>query len=139
MVGFLLGAIILYSYAQVQFLNDRSDYKEQIVELQKTVEQNSSSASSERTDLENQLKAKDEIITILTEQNNIFSRLIYFTSRLDDNSTITPNSGEDINYFKRNTLYLIKQFDEQQEKLKNTKYSNGKNYSLRSLPSLLQE
>ena len=32
MVGFLLGAIILYSYAQVQFLNDRSDQSQEITD-----------------------------------------------------------------------------------------------------------
>lgn len=138
-IGFMVGAFLLYGFAQTQFSSERNGYQKQIAELQKTIEDRETSAGDEKQEFENRLAAKDEIIKILAEQNDIFSRLIYFTSRLSSNSTITPGSTEDIDYYRRNTLYLIRLFNEQQDKLKTTAYKTDKTFNLQSIPQLLEQ
>ena len=81
---------------------------------------------------------KDVIINSLTEQNNLFSRIIAFTSRLARNSTITPASPQDIDYFQRNIRYLQNQFNQEQEKLAETSYESPGNYNLTPIPQLLE-
>ncbi len=36
-IGFVVGAVLLYSYAQLQFSNERSDYQNNITQLNKTI------------------------------------------------------------------------------------------------------
>ena len=38
-IGFVIGAILLYSYAQIQFTNERSEYQETIANLNNTISQ----------------------------------------------------------------------------------------------------
>lgn len=137
-IGFIIGAILFYGFAQAEFAGERSDYRDQIADLNKTISDNTNSAGSVQQNLENTIAAKDTIITILTEQNDILNRVIFFTRRLATNSTITPNSAENQDYYRRNILYLIRSFEEQQEKLNNTEYSVEKTYDLRTIPQFLE-
>ncbi len=137
-LGFILGAIMLYSFAQVQFAGQKSEYKEKIDTLEKTVSLQEAAAGDLQSDLKNQLKQKDRVIQSLLEQKDIYSRLIYFTNRLSSNSVITPNSSEDADYYKRNTLYLIRLFEETQSRLNDAKIDQDKSYTLQSVPQLLQ-
>ena len=137
-IGFLIGIIITYSYSQLRFASERSTYENQIAELQNTLQEKEASAGNVQSDLQNQLAIKDDIIKILIDQKDLFSRLIYFTNRLSANSLITPNSPEDIDGYKRNTLYLIRLFDESQDKLKAKGLEDNRTYSLQTVPSLLE-
>jgi hypothetical protein len=137
-IGFTIGAILFYGFAQVEFAGEKSDYRNQIAVLNKTISDNTNSAGSMQQSLENTIAAKDTIITILTEQNDILNRVTFFTRRLINNSTITVNSAEDQNYYRRNILYLIRSFEDQQEKLDNTEYSVSKTYDLRTIPQFLE-
>ena len=137
-IGFIAGAILLYGFAQTQFAAERSDYKEAIASLEATIQNNTANADNTQNELEDVINRKDKIIGVLLEQKDLYSRMTYFTNRLGSNSTITPNSAEDADYFKRNTLYLIRLFEESQEKLKGLDFEDEKNYNLRSLPSLLE-
>lgn len=137
-IGFIAGALLLYGFAQAQFASERSGYKNKITELEKTINEKDSAAGNAASDFQDQLNAKNEIITILTEQNDIFSRLIYFTSRLAKNSTITPAAQEDADFYTRNTKYLIRLFETEQKKLQETEYKIDKTYTLKSIPQLLE-
>lgn len=137
-VGFAIGALLFYGFAQVQFVNERVEYQGRISELQKTIEEMDISSGNVKQDLESKIIDKDEIISILTEQNDILNRVIIFTRRLATNSTITPNTQEDANYYRRNCLYLINLFNEQQEKLTQTEYAVNQDFNLQSLPQFLE-
>jgi hypothetical protein len=137
-IGFVIGAILLYGYAQVEFASDKSKLNEQISTLQNTIDQNAADASGEKSELQNRLTEKDQIIETLLEQKDLYSRMVYFTRRLSDNSTITPNTPDDADYFRRNTLYLIRLFEESESRLDSLNVVDDKNYNLQSVPDLLQ-
>jgi hypothetical protein len=137
-IGFIIGGVILYGVAQGQFVAERKDYKNKIAGLQQTIETKDAKAGDVQSDLQSKLARKDRIIQTLLEQKDIYSRLIYFTNRLSTASTITPNSEEDADYYRRNTLYLVRLFEEAQKKLDEAKFKDDKNYHLQSIPALIQ-
>ncbi len=138
-IGFVAGAILLYGYAQVQFAGQKSEYKDKIAQLEKTISSKESAASNAESEYENRLKAKDNVISILAEMNDIYSRLIYFTSRLSNASTITPNTPDDADFYTRNTKYLINLFNAEEEKLKDTEFKSDKTYNLVTVPQLIEQ
>jgi hypothetical protein len=137
-MGFIAGAILLYGYAQTQFAGERGDYKETIASLEATIQNNAQVAGDTQSNLENIITQKDKIIKVLLEQKDIYSRMTYFTSRLGNNSTISPKTSEDADYYKRNTLYLIRLFEASQDSLQGLELADEKNYNLRSLPAFLE-
>ncbi|MCK4894005.1 MAG: hypothetical protein KAT07_08560 [Calditrichia bacterium] len=137
-IGFIAGAILLYGFAQTQFVAERGDYKEKIATLEGTIQNNAEVAGNIKSDLETTVSRKNQIIQVLLGQKDIYSRMIYFTNRLGNNSTITPNTTEDADYYKRNTLYLIKLFETSQDSLKKLELVDEKNYNLRGLPAFLE-
>jgi hypothetical protein len=138
LIGLIGGIILTYSYVQLKFAGDRSKYENQITELRNTLQQEEASAGNTQADLQNQLLNKDEIIKILLEQKDLLSRLIYTTNRLSTNSIVTPNTPEDIDNFKRNTLYLIQLFSDSQTKLRTKGLEDNKSYTLQTIPALLE-
>lgn len=137
-IGFIAGGILLYGYAQIEFAGQKSEYETTITELRTTIENKDAQAGDVQSELQATIKRKDQIIQTLMEQKDIYSRMIYFTSRFSENSTITANSAEDSDYYRRNTLYLIRLFEEAQKKLEENNFKDDKNYNVRSIPSLLQ-
>ncbi len=137
-IGFIIGGLILYGFAQGQFAGERGEYKNKIAELQQTIENKEAKAGDVQSDLQKKLARKDKIIEILMDQKDIYSRLIYFTTRLSNASTITPNTDEDADFYRRNTLYLVKLFEEAQKKLEEANFKDDKSYILQSVPSLIQ-
>ena len=89
-------------------------------------------------DLNKAIAEKDLIISSLTEQNQIYSRMIAFTNRLARNSTITPTSPQDIDYFQRNIRYLQSLFNQEQDKLKETSYTSPETFNLIPIPQFLE-
>jgi hypothetical protein len=137
--GFILGAIILFGIEEASFVSQRSDYDNRIVELEAVLAQKDRAATSSTADFEKQIGSKDAIIAILAEQMDIMNRIINFTSRLARNSVITPNSEQEADYFRRNVIYLNRQFEIQQEKLNETEYSETQSFNLVTIPQLLAE
>jgi len=137
-IGFIAGIILTFGYSQLKFASEKSNYENQMAELQNILQQKEASAGNVQSDLQKQLLNKDQIIRILLEQKDLLSRLIYTTNRLSSNSIITPNTPEDIDNFKRNTLYLIQLFNDSQTKLGTTGLEDNKSYTLQTVPALLE-
>ena len=138
-IGFIAGAILLYSYAQIQFANERSEYKDQISQLNETISQKDANAGSNKTEFENRLKSKDEVIAILAEQRDILANIINFTRRMSRNSTITPTTPNEADYFNRNFRYLESQFAKQQEALEASEFNSDKQFNLETMPQISGE
>lgn len=138
-IGLAAGTILSYAYANVQFQDTRVDYESRISALQTAIEQKESTVGNVSENFEKQLQEKETIISILTEQKDILGRIIYFTNILTQNSRVLPDSTTHAEYFRRNVLYLGKQFEEQQEKLQTTGYSPVKDYNLKPIPQLLEQ
>jgi hypothetical protein len=137
-LGLAVGALAMFTYDEVRFASTRTDYENRIATLQNTIEERDQNAANSQLELNQTLAEKDQIITSLTEQNQLFSRMIAFTSRLSRNSTITPASPQDIDYFQRNIRYLQNLFNQEQEKLAQTSYEVPGNYNLTPIPQLLE-
>ncbi len=137
-IGLAAGAITMFTIDEIRFASTRTDYENRIADLRSAIEEREQNAASSQLELNQVLAEKDVIINSLTEQNNLFSRIIAFTSRLARNSTITPASPQDIDYFQRNIRYLQNQFNQEQEKLAETSYESPGNYNLTPIPQLLE-
>jgi hypothetical protein len=137
-IGLIAGAIAMFVYDEIRFASTRTDYEDQIASLQSTIEDREQNAASSQLELNQIVTEKELIITSLTEQNQIFSRMISFTSRLAKASTITPNSPQDIDYFQRNIRYLQNLFNQEQEKLGQTSYKSPDSFNLTPIPQLLE-
>ena len=137
-IGLLAGAIAMFVYDEIRFASTRTDYEDQIATLQSAIEEREQNAASSQLEINQVLAEKDLIITSLTEQNQLFNRMISFTSRLARNSTITPNSPQDIDYFQRNIRYLQNLFNQEQEKLAQTSYETPDSFNLIPIPQLLE-
>jgi len=137
-IGFIAGAISMFVYDEIQFASTRNNYEEQIAALQATISERDQKAADSQLNSNQVMAEKNLIIASLTEQNQIFSRMIAFTSRLARNSTITPSSPQDIDYFQRNIRYLQNLFNLEQEKLGQTSYESPDSYSMVPIPQLLE-
>lgn len=138
-IGFVAGGILMFGYLQIAFQNERDDYDAQIAELNNTISQNNSAAQSSSQGFENVIAQKDQIIQILGEQLDLMGRAVNFTTRLDRNSTITPTSTQESDFYRRNILYLRNQFEQQVEAMAETEYEPRRNYSLITIPSLMEQ
>ena len=138
LIGLTIGAIAMLIFMEVQYAASRSSYEEQIKSLQDEIGSREKTAANSNLTLNNTIIEKDKIIASLTEQNSILSRMIAFTSRLARNSTITPTSPQDIDYFQRNIRYLQSLFNQEQEKLKETSYDSTATYNLTPIPQFLE-
>ncbi|MEJ2543851.1 MAG: hypothetical protein P8Y99_07265 [Calditrichaceae bacterium] len=138
-IGLIAGIIGAYSFAQVQFINERSDYKDQISQLQQKINTSKAAANDAQGELKQQLDRKDEHIKILKEQRELISKIINFTRRLCNNSVITPNTVQEGEYYTRNIRYLIRQFENQNQLLVEDNFEADPGYNLQTVPQLLNE
>jgi hypothetical protein len=138
-VGFIIGAIIFYSYAQLQFSAERSEYVNMIEQLNETIAQKDASAGNKKSEFEDKLKNKDEVISILAEQRDILANIINFTRRMSRNSTITPTTPNESDYFQRNFKYLESQFFKQNEVLMASEFNSDKEFNLETMPQITGE
>lgn len=139
LMGFLIGGLLSYTYAQGEFAGQRADYKSKIAELQTTIANKDSAVSNSAEEFQNQLTLKDDIITVLSEQKKTLLSVASFTRRLARNSTITPNSADESDYYRRNILYLKGQFEKQQEELVATGYSSEAANDVITIPQIFEE
>ena len=138
LIGLVAGGILMFGYLQIAFQGERSEYENEITELNNVIAQNNSAAQSSSQQFEDSLAVKEKIISGLSEQLDIMGRVVNFTNRLDRNSTITPNSAQEADFYRRNIIYLSNQFDLQVEALQETPYVPRRNYSVITLPSLVE-
>ena len=138
LIGLAGGAAAMLIVMEIQFASSREGYEDQIASLQKEIAKQQQSVASSNQEMNEIIAEKDRIIASLTEQNSIFSRMVAFTNRLARNSTITPNSPQDIDYYQRNIRYLQSLFEQEQEKLKETSYKSEETYNLIPVPQLLE-
>lgn len=139
LAGLLLGGIISYTYAQGEFSGERTTYKSKISELQTAVAKKDSAVSSSVEEFQKQLSLKDDVIAALSEQKKILISVTSFTRRLAKNSTVTPNSVDESDYYRRNVLYLKGQFEKQQEKLIETGYTSQGAGEIVTIPQMLEQ
>jgi hypothetical protein len=137
-IGLAAGAAAMLVFMEIQFASSREGYEEKIAALQNEIETQRQSVASSNQEMNDIIAEKDKIISSLTEQNSIFSRMVAFTNRLARNSTITPNSPQDIDYYQRNIRYLQSLFEQEQEKLKETSYQSEDTYNLIPVPQFLE-
>jgi len=138
-IGLVAGIIGAYLFAQVQFINERSDYKDQISKLEQQVNSSKAAANNAQGELKQQLDNKDEHIKLLKEQRDIMSKIVIFTRRLATNSAITPNTVEEGEYYNRNIRYLIRQFEGQNQLLIQENFEADPGYNLQTIPQLINE
>ena len=136
-IGLIAGIIGAYAFAQVQFINERSDYNKQISHLEKQINSSNTAANNAQGELKQQLDSKDAHISILKEQRDLMSKIVNFTRRLSNNSVITPNTVEEGEYYSRNIRYLIQQFENQNQLLVESNFESESNYNLRTVPQLV--
>lgn len=139
LAGFIMGAIILIFVMQIRFSSKISEYELTISELEKVVSQKEMESGNEKSIFEEKLSKKDEIINLLTQQNETMGNAINFTRRLSRNSTITPNSPDEVEFFKRNIRYLQSQYEKQKELLDTADFQQSKSFNLLSIPQLFEE
>jgi hypothetical protein len=138
-IGFILGGGIFYGIAQLQFSDTEKQFQQQIAFLKSQIEEKENASSNLQENLNQELAAKDNIISILDEQKQLITRIINFTRRFSQNSLITPNSDDVAQSFRRNFIYLNNLFYDEEEKLKKTDHSNIKNYNLQTVPQVLSD
>jgi len=138
-IGFVVGGILIYSYAQLQFANERSEYENSIVQLNETISQKDANAGNDKSEFDIKIKSKEAVITILSEQRDLLASIINFTRRMSRNSAITPTTSNEADYFKRNFAYLVSQFSKQQEALDKSEFKSAKQYNLETLPQITGE
>jgi hypothetical protein len=137
-IGFIGGVISMYIFSQAQFSSSRTEYENQISTLQRAISEGEKKVANSQGELNNVIAEKDLIISSLSEQNQIYSRMVAFTNRLARASTITPTSPQDIDYFQRNVRYLQSLFNQEQEKLKETSYTSPESFNLMPIPQFLE-
>jgi hypothetical protein len=129
----------MFGYLQIAFQGERSDYEASIDELNNIISQKNSAAQSSTQQFQDSLAVKEQIISILAEQLDIMGRAVNFTNRMDRNSTITPSSTQEADFYRRNIIYLNNQFGLQVEAMQETPYVPRRNYSIITLPSLVEQ
>jgi len=137
--GLIAGIFLAYGYAQAEFSGEKESFQNQIARLEATIAQKDARVANTSEDFKKQLNQKNEIISVMQEEIDIMGKAINFTIRLAGNSTVTPSTAEEADYYRRNVLYLQSQFNLQQDQLKEAGYENIQNYNLITVPQLVSE
>ena len=137
--GLIAGFILSYGYAQIEFAAEREEFQSEIARLQAAIAQKDARVANTSEDFQNQLNQKNEIIGILDEELDIMGRIINFTIRLANNSTITPGTAEEADFYRRNVQYLQNQFNLQRQKLEQLDYQNIRSFNLITVPQMMSE
>jgi hypothetical protein len=137
-IGLILGFILSYGYFTMKVATERNQFEERIIALQDSVKQQISAAGNVAADLDKDIKSKEEIIKLLTEQNDFIIQIISFTRRLATNSELTTMDETEIDLFRRNVYYLINQFKERQTKLIATGQFEDKQVNLIPIPQIFE-
>jgi len=137
--GFIIGGIILYLMASLQFSIKTDELTLQIDSLNTQIAKLTTQSQDAKSGLQGKLQAKDKIIDILNNQRKTVSSIINFTRRFADNSIITPGNDAETESFRRNFFYLQRQFENQQDELNETEFKNDNIFNLKTIPQFLEE
>ncbi len=138
LIGLVAGAVLMFTWQEISIANRINEFEARISDLQDSISTSKQKAESVQNELQQQLTRKDSIISILDQQKNTMARIITFTRRLARNSTITPNTSDQADYYRRNINYLIRVYNNQQQALKETAYEKLPEYDLKTVPQLLE-
>jgi hypothetical protein len=137
-IGLILGFILSYGYFTMKVVSDRNQFEDRMIALQDSIKQQMSAAGNVATEFSENIKSKEEIITLLTEQNDLLVNIINFTRRLATNSELSTLDETEIDLFRRNVYYLINQFKERQTKLIATGQIEDKTVNLIPIPQIFE-
>ncbi len=138
-IGFVIGGVVLFIWQDRSFASERGDYQQEISQLKAQIEQVNNTAASVQSDIQGELKKKNDIISVLSEQRTTLTRIINFTRRFASNSVISSASADETDTFRRNFRYLERQFENQQEQLDATDFTDNSNFNLETIPQVLEE
>lgn len=138
-IGLTAGVLATFTYAQIHFAQTRSNFEQQIGDLNSQLAVFGQNRKVERDSLQAVIAERDTVVTILAEQNRRLYQIISFTRRMAGNSTITANSAGEQDYFRRNFRYLDRMYRQQQDKLAATYFGPLNTSNLQTIPALLGE
>jgi len=138
LIGLVAGAAVMFTWQEVSIANRINEFETRIGTLQDSISTSKQLADSVQNELQQQLTRKDSIISILDQQKSTMARIITSTRRLARNSTITPNTPDQADYFRRNINYLIRVYNNQQQALKETGHEKLPEFNLKTVPQLLE-
>jgi hypothetical protein len=135
--GILIGIAVWWSYAQIQISQETAVYRAETVSLQARIAELEGNSKQNLAGLQTEVAQRDSIIARLKNQKQTLAQLISFTRRLSRNAQITPESQDESDFYRRNTLYLINEFDKQQQALAALDDNFADEYNLQTIPQLL--
>ena len=136
-IGVVAGIAIWLGYAKGEIASESAGYQTQIASLQSRITELEGSNEESMAGFTSQMAQKDSVISQLKNQRQTLANLITFTRRLTRSAQITPQSPQESDYYRRNSLYLINEFNKQQEALISLGDSNDNEYNLETIPQLL--
>jgi hypothetical protein len=135
--GIVAGIIIWWGQAQGEVAVATAAAQAQVFDLQARVTEMEGNSQETVTGFESQIANRDSVIICLKSQKETLVSLINFTRRLSENATITPKAAEHSDSYRRNSLYLIGEFNRQQEALLALGQAEEKSVNLQTMPQLL--
>ena len=135
--GILLGIVFWWGKAEIRVARQTVQYQGEIATLTSRIAEMESDNQDNLAGLQSQVQGKDSLITCLESQKETLASLIDFTRRLARSAEITPQSQEEADFYRRNSLYLIHEFNKQQEALIALGYGSAKDLNLETIPQLL--
>jgi len=136
-IGVLAGIAIWWGYAQVQISQETAVYRSEAANLQTRIAELEGSKEESVAGFAAQLTKRDSVISQLKNQRKTLANLITFTRRLTQTAQVTPQSEEDIDFYRRNSLYLISEFNKQRDALTALGDAPDSEYNLQTIPQLL--
>jgi len=138
-IGLVAGAVLSFGYAQIHFSHRQAQYEQNIQNLGAQISSLQKTAAAYADSVGIFTQKQDSVIQLLRIQEGNLRKIITFTRRLVTNSTITPKSIDQQEYFRRNVRYLIRLYDQNFQKLQKMGVSVPANYNLKTIPDFLNE
>jgi HAMP domain-containing protein len=137
-LGIAAGFAALYGLLEIQLRNQQTRHELQIADLRASMNENQDSIETLKGSFEEQLAQKDSIVSLLGQQRETLSKIIYFTRIYSKNLPVSADSlDESAQAFARNTNYLIEQYDLQEERLESLGFNSTPKYNLQTIPQVL--
>ncbi len=138
-IGLAAGSIFTFGYAQMHFSATQTRFEENIKNLQSQIDDLNRAAAQTADSAAVFTQKQDSVIQLLQKQEATLRKTIVFTRRLANNSTITPKTIEEQDFFRRNVRYLMRVYDQTNEQLKALGFAVPAKYNLKPVPEFLNE
>ncbi len=139
LIGLSLGAAAMFGYSALHFQLKQNSMEQEITTLNSRLNDAGANTASLSDSLNTSILARDTVVQILAEKNKLLRQIIAFTRRMANKSQLTPQSVNEVNYFRRNFKYLEKQYEAQRQKQEETYFKAPKKPNLKTIPKLLKE